>query len=984
MQHYRVGIDVGSTTIKIVVMDDDNDIVYKYYDRHYAKVRENAARLLADLKDLLAKSSLNVAVTGSAGLGMAKAAGLDFVQEVFATKIAVEFYHADVDTVIELGGEDAKILFLTGGTEERMNGSCAGGTGAFIDQMAALLGVSLAELDKLSLEHGTIYSIASRCGVFAKSDIQPLLNQGANKADIAASIYQAVVDQTVTGLAQGREIKGRVVFLGGPLTFQKGLGLRFKETLGLSDEDAIFPDNSEYYVALGAALYSGSLRQMDYSHIMSCINKAALAKNTVLSLPPLFSSKAEYAGFVERHSANNAKVIDIATYEGDAYLGIDAGSTTLKLVLASPDGGILYSFYKSNLGEPVQLVKEQLEKIYEMCGGRIKIKAAASTGYGEELIKNAFRLDGSLVETVAHYYAARFFDPQVDFILDIGGQDIKCFRVRNNAIDSIMLNEACSSGCGSFMETCAHTLGYSIEEFADMALYARHPVNLGSRCTVFMNSSIKQAQKDGAGIDDIAAGLAISVVKNALYKVIRINNPAELGSHIVVQGGTFLNDAILRSFELETGKQVTRPDIAGLMGAFGAALYAATFKTEKTSMLSYDELKRFTHTSRAAVCGGCTNNCKLTINRFGGSERYISGNRCERPLGKSSMSVLPNAYKFKLEKLLELKPLSGPLGRIGIPLGLNMYENLPFWHALLTHMGFEVVISGLSTRDLYSKGQHTIPSDTICYPAKLMHGHIMKLLDMGIDTIFYPCMPYNFDENLGDNHYNCPVVSYYPELLKANIKALDGTRFLYPYFNPGNRKNFTRSLCSFFTDRFNVSRKTVEHAVDKAYRAYRAYRADIEEYGRKALEFAKANGRLVILLSGRPYHIDPEINHGIDKLANSLGLVVLSEDCVSHYIDKFRTGVLNQWAFHSRLYAAAKFATLHDNVYPVQLVSFGCGLDAITSDEMRYILETGSRLYTQIKIDEISNLGAAKIRLRSLMAAVELSGGARHENQFAI
>ncbi|HPT78233.1 MAG TPA: acyl-CoA dehydratase activase [Candidatus Atribacteria bacterium] len=984
MQHYRLGIDVGSTTIKIAVLDDDNNIVYKYYDRHYAKVRERAAKLLAELEDLLAGSSTNIAVTGSAGLGLAKSAGLEFVQEVFATKIAVEYYHDDIDAVIELGGEDAKILFLTGGAEERMNGSCAGGTGAFIDQMAALLGVSLAELDKLSLEHATIYSIASRCGVFAKSDIQPLLNQGANKADIAASIYQAVVDQTVTGLAQGREIKGRVVFLGGPLTFQKGLGQRFRATLGLGDEDAIFPDNSEFYVALGAALYSGSLKPMGYTDIMSCINKAALAKNTVLSLPPLFSSRAEYAEFLERHRVHSAKAIDIGTYEGDAYLGIDAGSTTLKLVLASPDGGILYSYYKSNLGEPVQLVKDQLKKIYEMCGRRIKIRAAASTGYGEELIKNAFRLDSSLVETVAHYFAARYFDPLVDFILDIGGQDIKCFRVRNNAIDSIMLNEACSSGCGSFMETCAHTLGYSIEEFADMALFARHPVNLGSRCTVFMNSSIKQAQKDGSGIDDIAAGLAISVVKNALYKVIRINNPAELGSHIVVQGGTFMNDAILRSFELETGKHVTRPDIAGLMGAFGAALYAATLNTERSGMLSYEELNYFTHTSRAAVCEGCTNKCKLTINTFGGSGRFISGNRCERPLGKGSMSSLPNAYGYKLEKLQQLEAVPGPLGRIGIPLGLNMYENLPFWHALLTHMGFEVVVSGISTREIYSLGQHTIPSDTICYPAKLMHGHILKLLEMGIDTIFYPCMPYNFDEHLGDNHYNCPVVSYYPELLKANIKALDGIRFMYPYFNPGNRKNFTHSLCDFFGDRFNVSRKTVEHAVDKAYQAYRAYRADIEEYGRKALEFAKANGRLVILLSGRPYHIDPEINHGIDKLANSLGLVVLSEDCVSHYINKFRTNVLNQWAFHSRLYAAAKFATLQDNVYPVQLVSFGCGLDAITSDEMRYILESGSKLYTQIKIDEISNLGAAKIRLRSLMAAVELSGGTRHEKKFAV
>ncbi len=970
---YFIGIDIGSTTIKIVVLDEDNNILYKYYGRHYARVRENTRELIEDLRDNLKGNNLRIAITGSAGLGLSQNACLEFVQEVFSSRIAVETFQKNVDVVIELGGEDAKILFLTGGTEERMNGSCAGGTGAFIDQMASLLNVSLEELDELSAQHEKIYNIASRCGVFAKSDIQPLLNQGANKTDIAASVYQAVVDQTIAGLAQGRKIKGRVVFLGGPLTFQKGLRERFVETLKLDSKHAIFPDNAEYYIALGAALYSKNCSSISYEDLIARLVKAESVKETFQSLTPLFESEEKYQAFVERHNQDKVKYIDINSWQGDAYLGIDAGSTTIKLVLITADGDILYDFYQSNYGEPVPLVKEHLQKIYQLCGDRIKIRGAASTGYGEELIKNAFHLDGNIIETVAHFFAARFYDPQVDFILDIGGQDIKCFKIKNNAVDSIMLNEACSSGCGSFIDTYAQALGYTIADFAKLGLFAKHPVNLGSRCTVFMNSSIKQAQKDGADVTDISAGLAVSIVKNALYKVIRVSSPNELGDHIVVQGGTFLNDAILRSFELETGKKVTRPPIAGLMGAFGAALYARSLGKESSSILTLSELDHFTHSATAAQCKQCTNNCKLTVNIFNGKEKYISGNRCERALGKKNKNRLPNAYRYKLERLSQYKPReNAPLGKIGIPLGLNMYENLPFWHTLLSEIGFEVVLSGYSTRDIYTKGQHTIPSDTVCYPAKLMHGHIEQLLEHGVQTIFYPCMTYNFDEKSGDNHYNCPVVAYYPELLKANISALNDVDFLYPYFYLSDKKHFAKKASSFFKEKFGLPEKITRAAAKRAYKEYYRYMNDIRTYGKKALQFAEENGHTVIVLAGRPYHIDPEINHGIDQLISSLGLVVISEDCVSHSRRKQRLGVLNQWTYHARMYDAARYVTKHKNMQMVQLVSFGCGLDAITTDEVRDILESSNKLYTQIKIDEISNLGAARIRLRSLIAAISL------------
>ena len=964
----HIGIDIGSTTVKVVVLDEDNNILYSDYQRHHSKSREKSVEMLTDAIGKTQSGKVTVALSGSAALKVADVTQLPFIQEVFSEKIAVDTLIGDVDVVVELGGEDAKILFITGGSEERMNGSCAGGTGAFIDQMASLLSVTPDELDKLSLKHKTIYNIASRCGVFAKSDIQPLLNQGAQKEDVAASIFQAIVSQTIAGLAQGRDIKGKVCFLGGPLTFLYGLRQRFVETLGLDEQHAVFPENSQYYVAIGAALGSKKEQSIETAEVLSRLEKAKNFKSTTDVLPPLFKDDDDYNEFVRRHNESDVPTEDIKSYTGGAYLGIDAGSTTTKLVLSSEDDKLLYTYYTSNLGDPMGVVKKQLKEILDLCGDQIKIKGAAVTGYGEDLIKNAFGADFGIVETTAHYYAAKKFNKDVDFIIDIGGQDMKCFKLKNGVVDSIMLNEACSSGCGSFIETFASALGYTSAEFAKLGLKAKHPVNLGSRCTVFMNSSVKQAQNDGAGVDDISAGLSISVVKNAVYKVIRAKSAKELGNNIVVQGGTFLNDSILRAFELEIGKNVIRPKIAGLMGAYGAALYAKENSDGESTIISAKELENFSCVSKSAVCQHCTNHCKLTVNTFSNGKRFISGNRCDRPLGNKS-KALPDAYEYKKDLLMAYQPKAGKLGKIGLPMGLNMYELLPFWYTLLTEMGFEVVTSGLSSRELYIKGQHTIPSDTVCYPAKLMHGHIEKLLSDGITTIFYPCMPYNFDQHQGDNHYNCPVVAYYPELLAANIDDLKKIKFLNPYFAP-HAKSFKKLAAEYFNEQFGIEKSVVKKAVDAAYTEYAAYQQRIYEFGDKALGFARDNGLQTAVLSGRPYHVDPEINHGINRLLTSLGMVVISEDCLRPR-EKFKVNVLNQWTYHSRLYAAAKYVTEHDDIELVQLVSFGCGLDAITTDEVKDILESGDRIYTQIKIDEINNLGAAKIRLRSLTEAIK-------------
>ncbi len=969
----RIGIDIGSTTVKVVVLDEDNKLLFRSYERHYSKARERACETLNSIKELLSGKDVKLVITGSAGLGVAKAGGIDFVQEVYATAAAVTQYYPDTDAVIELGGEDAKIIFFGGALEERMNGSCAGGTGAFIDQMATLMNVSVNELDALSLNHEKIYPIASRCGVFAKSDIQPILNQGGRKEDVAASIFQAVVDQTVAGLTQGRELKGKIVFLGGPLHFLMGLRARFVETLNLDGEHAVFPEDGDCFAGIGAALCAADYADHPFDDLLRKLEESVDAANTVDTMPPLFTDEADYAAFLARHDANHPPEADIHTYAGDAYLGIDAGSTTTKVALIAPDGGLLYTYYHSNQGNPVAIVLEQLKEIYRLCGGRVTIRGSAVTGYGEELIKNAFSCDLGLVETVAHFNAAAHFNPDVDFIIDIGGQDMKCFKIRNGAVDSIMLNEACSSGCGSFIETFAKALGYTIADFAKIGLFAPHPVNLGSRCTVFMNSSVKQAQKDGAGVEDISAGLSISIVKNAVYKVIRAASADDLGRHIVVQGGTFHNDAVLRAFEQELGRNVTRPTIAGLMGAFGAALAARDLHLEKSTLLSEKALKGFTHSAKPVTCGLCTNHCSLTVNQFDGGRKFISGNRCSRPLGKEKVE-LPDLMNYKYKKLRALEGRgsgSGVRGRMGIPFGLNMYENLPFWFEFFTRLNFEVVLSPESTRKLYIKGQHTIPSDTVCYPAKLLHGHVEALVEQGVDAIWYPCMSYNNDEGIGDNHFNCPVVAYYPELLAANMPVLKQTRYLDPYVGLWRRKDFEKRIARMMEEEFSIPKKETAAAVRAAYDAYDAYLADIRATGKQYVEYARANNMPILVVCGRPYHIDPEINHGINDLITSFGFVLVTEDALSHLEGYESRKVLNQWTFQSRMYNAARYVCTQSDMQVVQLVSFGCGTDAITTDELRSILEEGGKLYTQLKIDDINNLGAVRIRIRSLMAAID-------------
>ena len=967
----NIGIDIGSTTVKVVVMEG-KEILFKRYERHFSQVRQKTGELLRAARETVGDRPFRVALSGSAGFGLSKAAGIEFIQEVYATSKAVPFFDPDIDVIIELGGEDAKILFLTGGVEERMNGTCAGGTGAFIDQMASLLDVTPGELDTLSAGHEKLYPIASRCGVFAKSDIQPLLNQGARKEDLAASIFQAVVDQTITGLAQGRELKGKIAFLGGPLFFFKGLQERFVETLRLTPENALFPELGQFSVAIGTAFYAEeACDETTMDDLLDRIDKATGGVTSTNYLKPLFANEEDYKAFAERHAKATVEERDIESYSGNAYLGIDCGSTTTKVVLISEDDKILYKYYSSNRGNPVTIIREQLITIRRLCGGRIRLCSGVVTGYGEDLIRNAFRVDDGIVETMAHFRAARHFEPDVDFILDIGGQDIKCFKVRNNSIDSIMLNEACSSGCGSFIETFAKSMGYEIADFAERGLFSQYPVDLGSRCTVFMNSSVKQAQKDGASVADISAGLSLSVVKNAIYKVIRAHSPDELGQHIVVQGGTFLNDAVLRSFEREIGRDVIRPNIAGLMGAFGAALYGKTKRQKESTILSLEELENFTHTAKSVTCKGCANHCPLTVNTFSDGGRFISGNKCEKPLGIKNAEKLPDIYEYKLDLIRQLKPVEGPRGKIGIPLGLNMIENLPFWHAFLTKLGFEVIVSPISTRETYNLGRYTIPSDTVCYPAKLIHGHIEWLLQQGIDTIFYPCLTYNFDEHKGDNHYNCPVVAYYPESLHANIAALKNIRFLYPYFGVHRPKDFIKHATAFFMEGFpGITRKDVRLAAGAAYAAYAESRQMVRDKGAEYIRYARSHGKKIAVLCGRPYHIDPEINHGINRLLTSLGMVVISEDCISDLVEPVKVDVLNQWTYHARLYNAAKYVTQNADMELIQLVSFGCGIDAITTDEVRSILESAGKLYTQLKIDEISNLGAVRIRLRSLLGAV--------------
>ena len=982
-----IGIDIGSTTAKIVVFCGEagcpagsGRLVYSCYERHFSQVRPKTLELLRRVQPLVGNRRVRVAISGSAGLGLARAANIPFVQEVFATAETVRRLEPDTSAVIELGGEDAKIIFFDGGLDERMNGTCAGGTGAFIDQMATLLDLTIEEMDELSLRHTRIYPIASRCGVFAKTDIQPLLNQGAAKENIAASIYAAVASQTIAGLAQGRRIGGKVMFLGGPLYYCQGLRAAFREALKLDDKHALFPEYGRLSVALGAALYAaGQDWETDMDALLADVEESCRSMPTTAHTPPLFASEEEYRAFCERHNRATAKAVYPADYSGDAFLGIDCGSTTTKLVLMGRDGEILYAYYDSNRGNPVSIVQEQLTEIYRLCGDHITVKGSCVTGYGEELIRHAFHIDRGLVETMAHFTAARYFNPNVDFILDIGGQDIKCFKVRNNAIDSIMLNEACSSGCGSFIETFAKSMGYGVEEFARLGLFAKAPVELGTRCTVFMNSSVKQAQKDGASVGDISAGLSRSVVKNAIYKVIRASSADELGHEIVVQGGTFLNDAVLRSFEREIGREVIRPGIAGLMGAYGAALYARSLGLEKSSTLSAEGVAAFTHTSKAATCHGCGNNCHLIINTFAGGEKYISGNKCERGAGgklPEGVDIVPDLHRYKREKIEALAESArdGGRGTVGLPLALGMYELAPLWFTFFTELGFRVIFSGPSSRSLYLRGQYSIPSDTACYPAKLMHGHIEWLLDQKVDAIFYPDMSYNVEEGLGVNHFNCPVVAYYPQVLKLNVPRLKEVPFICDFVSLANPVIFEKRITEILKKYFPKFSKTgISVATELAYDALVRYRKDVEEKGEEFREKAAEEGKPVIVLAGRPYHVDPEVNHGISKLICDLGAVVITEDSLSRSVEKFPTKVRNQWTYHARMYAAAKYIAEHpeEDLHLVQLVSFGCGVDAITTDEVRSILESAGRDYTQIKIDEISNMGAVTIRLRSLFAMLE-------------
>ena len=965
----KVGLDVGSTTIKCVVVDDDQHIIYSTYERHFSHILEKSEELLRRVaKEYVPGGKAELAISGSAGMGMADSAGIPFVQEVFATRVAANRLAPGTDVIIELGGEDAKILFLTNGMEVRMNGSCAGGTGAFIDQMATLLKMSADEMDKAAQQAEKTYTIASRCGVFAKSDVQPLINQGGKAADIAASIYQAVVNQTIAGLAQGRPIKGHILYLGGPLTFSKCLRESFDVTLGVQ---GICPENSLLFVALGAAFYAD--QEFDLEDVANCLKQRGAAE-TYRSQPPLFKNEGEYEEFRARHAkASVPRVPFGADYAAPVHIGIDSGSTTVKMVVIDEEERILFTDYRPNLGNPVPLIREVLQKLYEEHPA-LHVASVTTTGYGEDLAQNAFHADYGVVETVAHFTAARHFLPNVDFIIDIGGQDMKCFKIENGAISNIFLNEACSSGCGSFLQTFAQAMGRDVKEFAKLGLFADRPVDLGSRCTVFMNSSVKQAQKDGATIENISAGLSISVVKNAIYKVIRASSPEELGRNIVVQGGTFYNEAVLRAFEKEMGVEVIRPDIAGLMGAYGAALYGKgkSLNGAVSSLIDRKALDEFRQETRSEICGRCGNNCQLTINTFADGGTFISGNRCDRPITGKADTGERNLYEYKRKLLLGYKTVPGKRGKIGLPLCLNMWELLPFWHTFFTKLGFAVYHSPLSSRDLYLKGQGTIPSDTACFPAKLAHGHINFLSGLGLDAIFYPCMTYNLDEGLGDNHYNCPVVAYYPEVIAGNCPEIKSTKFIYDYVGPHRPKDFTRKMYEILNREFRgITRAEVREASDAAYAEYANHMSLVRREGERIIEQARAEGRRIIVLAGRPYHVDPEVSHGIDTLITRFGAAVVTEDSISNRVEKFPTTVLNQWTYHSRLYAAAKYCCTQKDMDLVHLVSFGCGVDAITTDETQSILSAGGKLYTQLKIDEITNLGAVRIRLRSLFAALD-------------
>jgi len=977
----HLGLDIGSTTVKVLLLDGQDNIIFSKYKRHYAKIKDTLVALLSEAYAQLGNRLITAAISGSAGLALAKWLNIDFIQEVIACNLAIEKYLPDIDVAIELGGEDAKITFFKGGLEQRMNGTCAGGTGAFIDQMASLLQTDAAGLNCLARQYKVIYPIAARCGVFAKTDLQPLLNEGAAREDIAASIFQAVVNQTISGLACGKSIRGKVAFLGGPLFFLSELRNRFKETLQLSDEEAVFPANAHYFVAIGAALSSKDKARISFKQLINRLTR--LEKNCtqeIWRLEPLFTSQKELDAFRRRYSKYQVRRKELSQGTGNCFLGIDAGSTTTKVVLINEEGDLLYSYYGSNEGSPINSVTRVLEDLYAQMPQKARIAYSAVTGYGEGLIKTAFSVDYGEVETIAHYTAAEHFLPGVDFILDIGGQDMKCMRIKDGVIESIMLNEACSSGCGSFIDTFSQSLGLQVADFAEKALMARYPVDLGSRCTVFMNSRVKQAQKEGATVGDISAGLCYSVVKNALYKVIKINDPRQLGEKIVVQGGTFYNDAVLRAFEKLTGREVIRPDIAGLMGAFGAALLAQKRYQPgmQTQLVDREKLKNIQCQISSKRCGGCENNCLLTINQFAQGKKFISGNRCEKMLGKGARknTEVPNMYAYKLHRLFSYQPLAREEARrgvIGIPRVLNLYENYPFWFTFFTRLGFRVELSPPSSKKIYQLGIETIPSESACYPAKLVHGHIMYLINKGVKIIFYPCINKEKQEQSeADNCFNCPMVASYPEVIKQNIEQIKklNVHLLCPFLPYDNQERLVNRLYEEFKP-WKISKKEIKAAVDEAGKEARAFKQDIRNEGERILELIKGKGMKGIVLAGRPYHLDPEINHGIPELITSYGLAVLTEDSVAHLAQVNRPlRVVDQWTYHSRLYAAASFVTKQKDLELIQLNSFGCGLDAITTDQVQEILRNYGRIYTLLKIDEVSNLGAIRIRIRSLLAAL--------------
>lgn len=980
MGYYKLGIDVGSTTIKIVALDSYNKVIYNDYRRHFSDIKNTLIDSLEECFKKIGNFDLKITVTGSGGIGVAQWLQCDFQQEVIACTRAVEEFINKTDVVIELGGEDAKITYLKGGIDQRMNGTCAGGTGAFIDQMAILLNTDAQGLNILARDAENIYPIASRCGVFAKTDIQPLINEGAKKSDIAVSIFQAVVDQTISGLACGKPIRGKVTFLGGPLHFLDSLRERFIKTLNLKEGEYFAPENSEIYVALGAAILSENNEIISSKELIKKLNSISEKEIEDNFLEPLFKNDKEYFDFKKRHDSSVVPKSDLKTYKGNIFLGIDVGSTTTKAVVLGQNGELLYSSYNNNEGSPLNKTLEILKELYILINKDTRIAKATVTGYGEGLIKAALGIDIGEIETICHFRGAKEFMPNVEFILDIGGQDMKALMIKDGVINNILLNEACSSGCGSFIEGFSKSLGISIDEFAKLAISSKRPVDLGSRCTVFMNSKVKQVQKEGVSVSDISAGLSYSVIKNALYKVIKIRNFDELGKNIIVQGGTFYNDGILRSFEKITGINVVRPEIAGLMGAYGAALISKENHKENeiSTIITRDKINDFTIETSCERCGICGNNCLLTINKFSETEKYITGNRCERPLGEiAKKKNVPNLYKYKLKRIFSYKHLSKEeaiRGEIGIPRVLNMYENYPFWFTFLTKLKFKVVLSPISNKEIFKLGIETIPSESACYPAKISHGHIMYLINKGLKIIFYPCVPYEYKEDSGaNNHYNCPMVTSYPDVIKNNIDDLKekNIKYLSPFLSLHNKEKLYKRLYEIFEE-FNVTKKEIIEAVDSAFNERENVVSDIRKKGEETLKYIEEHKMKGIVLSGRPYHIDPEINHGLTDIITSFNMAVLTEDSVAHLANLERPiRVVDQWMYHTRLYRAAAFVKERTDLELIQLTSFGCGLDAVTSDQVAEILASRGKMYTLIKIDEGSNLGAVKIRIRSLKAAME-------------